>query len=98
MLDPELQANAEAVAAAREAAAIGGYVPHGDGIDPAQWPVVEAGGGVAEGFEEAERELTENAQHGDGGADPSVDGFSVLWESARSGAAYGDADTTRPAQ
>ena len=33
--------------------------------DPAQQPVTEAGGGEAEGFEEAERELIEHASHGD---------------------------------
>jgi hypothetical protein len=33
--------------------------------DPAMDPVREAGGGEAEGFEEAEEALIENAQHGD---------------------------------
>ena len=36
-----------------------------DERDPAQEPVREAGGGEAEGFEEAERELIEHASHGD---------------------------------
>ena len=36
-----------------------------EGLDPAQLPVTEAGGGVAEGFEESERALIEHASHGD---------------------------------
>lgn len=36
-----------------------------DERDRAQEPVREAGGGEAEGFEEAERELIEHASHGD---------------------------------
>ena len=56
-------------AAAAEAAAIGGRVssepPGQEQPDDAARPVVEAGGGEAEGFEEAERELVEHASHGD---------------------------------
>ena len=36
-------------------------------------PVEEAGGGVAEGFEQAEEELIENASHGDGAGNPEAD-------------------------
>jgi hypothetical protein len=54
----------EADAAAAEAAGIGG-VTGAEDLDPAQRPVTEAGGGVSEGFEEAERELIEHASHGD---------------------------------
>jgi hypothetical protein len=54
----------EADAAAAEAAGIGGVTGEED-LDPAQLPVTEAGGGVSEGFEEAERELIEHASHGD---------------------------------
>ncbi|MHB1807670.1 MAG: hypothetical protein ACYCU0_00020 [Solirubrobacteraceae bacterium] len=50
--------------AAREAAEIGGPIPEED-LDPAERPVREAGGGEAEGFEEAEDELIEHASHGD---------------------------------
>jgi len=49
--------------AAREAAEIGGTGD--DERDPAQRPVKEAGGGEAEGFEEAERALIDHASHGD---------------------------------
>jgi hypothetical protein len=58
-------------AAAAEAADIGGDVSSepapadADERDIAQEPVREAGGGEAEGFEEAERELIEHASHGD---------------------------------
>jgi hypothetical protein len=50
--------------AAREAAAIGGAGAPAD-EDPAMTPVREAGGGEAEGFEEAEELLVEHASHGD---------------------------------
>ncbi len=50
--------------AAAEAAAIGGPGAQG-GQDPAMAPVREAGGGEAEGFEEAEEQLIERASHGD---------------------------------
>jgi hypothetical protein len=57
--------------AAAEAARIGGRPsddpPPTDAADhdPAMDPVREAGGGEAEGFEEAERALIEHASHGD---------------------------------
>jgi hypothetical protein len=51
-------------AAAAEAAGIGGVTGEEE-LDPAQLPVSEGGGGVAEGFEEAERALIEHASHGD---------------------------------
>jgi len=54
----------EADAAAAEAAGIGGVTGEEE-LDPAQLPVAEAGGGVAEGFEESERALIEHASHGD---------------------------------
>jgi len=54
----------EADAAAAEAARIGGVAGDED-LDPAQRPVIEAGGGEAEGFEEAEEALIEHASHGD---------------------------------
>ena len=77
--------DAEADAAAAEAAQIGGRVD--DDLDPAD-PLAEAGGGEAEGFELAEADLIENAEHGEGGHDRGV----PEPESDRSGAVYGDAD------
>jgi hypothetical protein len=50
--------------AAREAAAIGGR-GGSEERDPALRPVSEAGGGEAEGFEDAERALIDHASHGD---------------------------------
>ena len=41
--------------------------------DPAFEPLTEAGQGESEGFEEAERELEENATHGDGRGFPEED-------------------------
>jgi hypothetical protein len=62
-------AREQAENAAAEAAAIGGRPssepPAQDATDEAARPVVEAGGGEAEGFEQAERELVEHASHGD---------------------------------
>jgi hypothetical protein len=54
----------EEAEAAQEAAAIGGR-HHPDTDDPAQEPLVEAGEGEAEGFELAEKDLEEIAEHGD---------------------------------
>jgi hypothetical protein len=54
----------QAAAAAAEAGCIGGGTDEEE-FDPAQRPVIEAGGGVSEGFEEAERSLIEHASHGD---------------------------------
>jgi hypothetical protein len=53
-------------------------------------PVAEAGGGVAEGFEQAEEELIERAEHGEGGY-PGVDAFEDEVEDART-AVHGEAD------
>jgi hypothetical protein len=50
--------------AAREAAEIGGRVEE-DALDPAERPLDEAGGGVAEGFEKSLTALIEHASHGD---------------------------------
>jgi hypothetical protein len=64
------RAQEEADRAAAEAAAIGGSPssepPPLDGqLDEAERPLVEAGQGEAEGFEQAESELIEHASHGD---------------------------------
>jgi hypothetical protein len=81
----------EEAAAAAEAAAIGGRAPH-DVDDPALDPVYQAGGGEQEGWEAAERELIENAEHGDGRANPLLDAPTGELESDRSTAVYGEAD------
>lgn len=58
-------AEEEADAAAAEAAEIGGPAPEDPVDDPAERPLVESGEGEAEGFELAEAELVDNAEHGD---------------------------------
>jgi len=76
-------------AAAQEAGNIGGAGGADDVEDEAQRPVAEAGGGEAEGFEEAEKQLVENA--GDmGSPDPSEHAGKP--EAERSDAEYGEAD------
>jgi hypothetical protein len=82
----------EEAAAAAAAGQIGGTAGDEDDFDPAMRPVYEAGGGVAEGFEQAEADLVENAQHGDGRGDPLSDAFTPEVESDLSGAAYGEGD------
>jgi hypothetical protein len=61
--DPRFEAR-EAEEAAAEAARIGGEAGD-EQLDPAERPVIEAGGGEAEGFEQAENALVEHASHGD---------------------------------
>lgn len=89
--DDPLVAEEEA-AAAREAAALGGRPHEYSDHDPAMAPVWEAGGGEAEGFEEAEEELIDNAEHGDRAPDPYNQAFRPEAESDRSGVDYGEAD------
>jgi hypothetical protein len=62
---PDLRAERREIeAAAREASGIGGVTGE-EALDPAARPVIEAGGGEAEGFEVAEELLIEHASHGD---------------------------------
>ncbi len=88
--------------AAREAAAIGGSNPDVGGadpsepVDPAMQPVYEAGGGEAEGFELAERDLVRNASHDDGAGYPERDAFTPESETDRSAAEYAEADEEEP--
>ena len=88
--------------AAAEARAIGGTGPDVGGIDPddpideALRPVYEAGGGEAEGFELAERDLVRNASHDDGEAFPELDAFSPERESDLAPAEYAEADEEEP--
>lgn len=62
--EEEALAEEEAEAAAEEAGGIGGEVAK-DSEDPAEQPLIEAGEGEAEGFELAERDLEDIAEHGD---------------------------------
>lgn len=81
----------EEAAAAREAAAIGGRAGDED-LDPALRPLVEGGEGEAEGFELAEEDLIEAAQHGDSTADPLGDAFTPEVDGLDNVDAYGEAD------
>jgi len=87
--------DAQEAAAAAEAAQIGGSVPPSD-ADPARSPVEEAGGGEAEGFEQAEQALQRQASHEDPGTSPTQDAFSGEVESDRSDAEYGEPDEAEP--
>ena len=59
-----------------------------------QRPVREAGGGEAEGFEETEELLEENAEHAE--RTTALDGFPEEAESDLSDAEYGEADEEEP--
>jgi hypothetical protein len=85
----------EEAAAGSDAAKIGGRAGDEEDFDPAMRPVYEAGGGEAEGFEQAEADLVENASHGSGRGDPEADAFSGEAESDLSGAEYGEPDEAR---
>jgi hypothetical protein len=63
-----------------------------DPQDPAWEPVEEAGGGEAEGFEQAERELIEHAEHGEPAPDPSSEAFPPEEESDLETAERGEPD------
>lgn len=76
-------------AAAAEAARIGGRSGM-EGMDEAERASAEHGGGEAEGFEEAEELLQENATHGDPGADPLADAAAP--EAEPDPATHGEAD------
>jgi len=95
--DPDF-ATREEMAAAAEAAAIGGRHPEAGGadtaehVDEAMRPVYEAGGGEQDGFELAERDLVRNASHDDGGGFPERDAFTPERESDAASVEYGEAD------
>lgn len=72
--DRDRRVDEETEAAAREAGRIGGPGPPEEG-DEAERPLAEAGGGVAEGFEQAERDLIEYASHGEPAPDPQEQAF-----------------------
>ena len=86
----------EEAAAAAAARRIGGTAGDEKDFDPAMRPVYEAGGGEAEGFEQAEADLVDNAQHGDGHGDPLSDAFTPEAESDRSSADFGEPDEESP--
>ena len=67
--------------------------------DPANQPVLEAGGGVAEGFEAAEDALIAHATHAaDSGGDPLRDAFPPEPEADAAGVVYGEANAATGAR
>jgi hypothetical protein len=84
-------------AAAAEAARIGGRTPAPD-TDPAERPVREAGGGEAEGFEEAEAALVRQASHEDPGTSATQEYFDEEVESDRETAVGGEPDEVDPTE
>jgi hypothetical protein len=93
--DPLLRREEEAAAA--DAGSIGGAQPDYEG-DEAARPLEEAGQGEAEGFEQAERDLTEAAQHGEGRYSPEADELTPEVESDRADAVYGEPDEVDPTE
>jgi hypothetical protein len=71
-----------------------------DPVDPAFAPLIEAGEGEAEGFDESEAELIEHAEHGDEhGTDPiwhDAAGFDEEEIPGLDEGRYGDADDEDP--
>jgi hypothetical protein len=79
----------EEEAAAAEAAQIGGRAGDED-VSPAERPLTEAGGGEAEGFEVAEEDLIDHAEHQEGEGIPRLDQFGA--EPERDPSVHGEAD------
>jgi hypothetical protein len=61
-------------------------------LEPAQRPLIEAGEGVAEGFELAEEELIAAAEHSDGEFGPLSDAFTPEVDGGQKLGEYGEAD------
>jgi hypothetical protein len=96
-------ASEQADKAAVEAARIGGSPSSEPATakdpDEAQRPLVEAGQGEAEGFEQAERELVEHASHGDQHAARRAIEDAPLDESDDARASHaGDTDSERSSE
>jgi hypothetical protein len=82
-------------AAAAEAGRIGGPGPDYEGSEEDR-PLAEGGEGEAEGFEQAERELEEQASHGDSYSVPGDEGFGD--EDSRANTVYGEPDEVDPTE
>jgi hypothetical protein len=89
MRDDREKIREEEEAAAAEARRIGGRSGM-EGMDEAERAAAEHGGGEAEGFEEAERLLEEQATHGDPSVDPLRNAPAP--EAAEELAVHGEAD------
>jgi hypothetical protein len=64
----------------------------GEVADPAFQPVIEAGGGVAEGFEQAEAELIDHATDEDADDWERISGDAGAVEATEDPGVYGEAD------
>jgi hypothetical protein len=84
-------------AAAAEAGAIGGPGPETEGGEAAR-PLEEAGEGEAEGFEVSERELVEQASHGESRWDPEADAFTAEEAADRATQVHGEPDEVDPTE
>jgi hypothetical protein len=85
----------EEEAAAGEAARIGGRSGM-ESMEEAERSAAEHGGGVAEGFEQAEELLEEQATHGDPSVDPLGDAPKA--EEEEDPSVHGEADEVNPAE
>ena len=77
--------------AAAEAGAIGGVTGQ-ERLSDEERPLVEAGEGVAEGFEESEADLIEAASHGDPAGNPLEDRGQAEESRPEGATEYGEAD------
>lgn len=90
--DPERLIEEDERLAAEEAASIGG-VAGDEGLDPADRPVREAGGGESEGFEMSEQDLIRHASHADDRSDSIVFHDAGEPEAEPPPGEYGEADS-----
>jgi hypothetical protein len=88
--DADPLAEAEAQAARADIDEFAGERPNSEPEDRAMEAVREAGGGEAEGFELADEQLIDNAEHGGRLRDPATDAFPV--EQEPDPAIHGEAD------
>jgi hypothetical protein len=93
---PSRREQEETEAAAAEAGRIGG-VAGDEHLDPERRPVIEGGGGEAEGFEESEEALIDHASHGDQQS-AHVVRHDQGKDEEPSTAEYGDADHERSSE
>jgi hypothetical protein len=67
-----------------------------DPVDPAIAPLIEAGEGEAEGFDVAESDLIEHAEHGTGVIGRDAAGFDAPEDPELDDDVYGEADDEDP--
>jgi hypothetical protein len=67
-------------------------------LDPAMIPVIEAGGGVAEGFEQSEALLVDHAAEGDLDGTDRILEDALAEESEADQGVYGEADEERSSE